>query len=332
MQIPKIGRIAAWPLFPSRTTADFVHSGEPLLNEQGHRAANPSDSPEIGDEPLSLSSGPRESRDVALSRLESCVDIRALDPRVHVPEHDIDSTIASLESQVDHLCSLLDDFRSEFQDKLHAFREDIQTLPDRVGVAYSPRQRAYLLGMYGKSIAESGELALQKLQHDLARLISLEDDARPRLYEEHCSPESSFVSCRSAQDSTDAISNQECDLVRRLRPFARLFQRASLPAPAPASPNASNPFIAEAAVDDDDEHATDQGEQQLLVAQPEGVALRPHREWIIDWDRFCGDCPKRTETYFCRRCSGWRRGFEDTTWDGTGSVESIDMSAKAIAR
>ena len=89
--------------------------------------------------------------------------------------------MASLESQVDHLCSLLDSFRSEIQDKLHAFREDIRTLPDRVGVAYSPRQRAYLLGMYGKSITESGELALQKLQHDLAYLISLENDARPRL-------------------------------------------------------------------------------------------------------------------------------------------------------
>lgn len=84
-------------------------------------------------------------------------------------------------------------------------------------------------------------------------------------------------------------------------------------------------------MDNDDEHTADQAEGQLPVVQPEGIDLRPRREWIIDWDRFCGDCPKRTETYFCRGCSGWRRGFEDPTWDGTGSVESIDVSAKATA-
>ena len=314
--------------FSSRTIADSAHSGEPLLNEYDRHVAAPADSPGIGKEALFPGDILRGSRNnnVAPELVESGVDNRALDPREHehVPEHDVDATIASLESQVDHLCSLLDDFRSEFQNKLQAFRDDIRDLPERVGVAYSPRQRAHLLGMYGTSIAESGELALHKLQYDLAHLISLEGDARP--YEEFCSPESSFVSCRSDLDSTDAMLDQLADWKRRLRPFASLLQRAKVPTLAPMSPNdPDSPFLG-VALDNDDEHTPDQRQEQDPPAQPQGIALRPHREVIIDWDRFCGDCPKRTETSYCKGCSGWRRGFEDPTWDGRESMESREST------
>lgn len=260
------------------------------------------DSPENFDNTLPPSNLPRNSRDVAPALLERCVIIRALDPREHVPEHDIDATIASLESQVGHLCSLLDNFRSEFQTKLHAFHEDIQTVPDRVGIAYSPRQRAHLLSMYGRSISESGELALHKLQYDLARLAALEGDVLP--YAECCSSESSFVSARSFQGDRDSMLEEMADWKRRLRPFARLLCAAKLPTPVPTSLDVSVDSVAteSAALDDHshDEQTTDQAEEKPSSTQPEGVALRPHREVIIDWDRFCGDCPKRTETSYCK--------------------------------
>jgi len=305
-----------------------VHSGDSLQDEHDRHVAAPADSPGIGNETLFPGDILRDSRNnIAPEPVESCVDSRALDPREHVPEHDVDATIASLESQVDHLCSLLDNFRSEFQSKLQAFRDDIRDLPERVGVAYSPRQRAHLLSMSGKSISESGELALHKLQYDLTHLISLEGDARP--YEEYCSPESSFVSCRSDLDSTDAMLDQLADWKRRLRPFASLLRRAKGPILAPTPPRDpdSSPF--EVALDEDDEHTPDRRDRQDAPAQLQGVALRPHREVIIDWDRFCGDCPKRTETSYCKGCSGWRRGFEDPTWDGVDSGESRE-SIKTI--
>jgi hypothetical protein len=239
-----------------------------------------------------------------------------LDPREDFPEHDVDEVIASLESQVDHLCSLLDNFRSEFQTNLHDFREYIRTLPDHVGVAYSPRQRAYLLKMYGKSITESGELALQKLQHDLEHLISLEGDARP--YEEYCSVESSFVSCKSEVESTDTVPDQAPEKPTVRQPFTiRLLRSLKFPMPAPTSPHDSS--AVEVASDNDDEHSPGQGEEHRSPAKPEGIALRPHREVIIDWERFCGDCPARASPPYCKGCSGWRRGFEDPTWDGVES-------------
>lgn len=339
MQIPVIGRRASWSISFQNTT-DFVHSGDSFLDEHDRHLAAPADKLEIGNETLFPGDILRESQNnVAPEPVENCVDIRALDPREHVPEHDVDATIASLESQVDHLCSLLDNFRSEFQSKLQAFRDDIRDLPERVGVAYSPRQRAHLLSMYGKSISESGELALHKLQYDLTHLISLEGDARP--YEEYCSPESSFVSCRSDLDSTDAMLDQLVDWKRRLQPFASLLRRAKGPILAPTPPRDpdSSPFDValdnndehtpdsspfEVALDNDHEHPHSQGEEQPSPVQPpQGIALRPHREVTIDWDRFCGDCPKRTETTYCKGCSGWRRGFEDPTWDGVESRESI---------
>jgi hypothetical protein len=331
MKIPVIGRRASWSVSFQKTT-DFVHSCESLSNEHSCHVAVPADSPRIANETLFPGDSLRDSRNtVGPELVERYVDVRALGPREHFPERDVDVTIASLESQVDHLCSLLDSFRSEFQTKLQAFRDDIRDLPERVGVAYSPRQRAHLLSMYGKSISESGELALHKLQYDLTHLISLEGDPRP--YEEYCSPESSFVSCRSDLDSTDAMLDQIADWKRRLRPFASLLRAAKVPTLAPTSPSVSDPFDAEAALDEnthyENANVPDEREEQDTPAQPRGIALRPHREVIIDWDRFCGDCPKRTETSYCKGCSGWRRGFEDPSWDGVESRDSRE-SVKAI--
>lgn len=321
MKIPVIGRRASWSLSFQNTT-DFVRSGDSFLDEHDRHVAVPADSSGIASETLFPGGILRGSRNnVAPEPVESCVDICALDLREHVPEHDVDATIASLESQVDHLCSLLDNFRSEFQTKLQAFRDDIRDLPERVGVAYSPHQRAHLLSMYGKSISEPGELALHKLQYDLTHLISLEGDSRP--YEEYCSPESSFVSCKRDLDSTNAMLGQLADWKRRLQPFASLLGRVKAPTLAPAPPHDPDSPPFEVALDNDYEHTLDQGEQEDSPANPHGVALRPHREVIIDWDRFCGDCPKRTETSYCKGCSGWRRGFEDRTWDGVESKESI---------
>ena len=173
MQIPVIGRRASWSLSFQNTT-DFARSGDSLLDEHDRHVDAPADSPGIGNETLSPDDILRDSRNnVAPGLVESCVDARALNPRECVPGHDVHATIASLESQVDHLCSLLDNFRSKFQIKLQTFRDDIRDLPERVGVTYFPRQRAHLLSMYGKSISESGELALHKLQYDLAHLIPL---------------------------------------------------------------------------------------------------------------------------------------------------------------
>jgi hypothetical protein len=282
----------------------------------------------LGDEddtPFEGSIAPISWDDVP-SLVRSCEDIRALDPREDVLEHDIDATIASLEIQVDRLCSLLDNFRSEFQTKLHAFREDVRTLPERVGIAYSPQQRAYLLSMYGKSITESGELALHKLHHDLQHLISLEDDARP--YEEYCSAESSFMSCRSEMDSAEVVPDQAPEKPNTRQPLTiRLLRASRFPALAPTPPlPVRDPPAIEVSLDNDAEHIPDQGEEQRSPAKPEGVALRLHREVTIDWERFCGDCPARASPLHCKGCSGWRRGFEDPTWDGRESRrESFDV-------
>jgi hypothetical protein len=85
--------------------------------------------------------------------------------------------------------------------------------------------------MYGKSITESAELALQKLQHDLQHLISLEGDARP--YEEYCSVESSFVSCKSELESMDTVPEQEHEKPKTRPPLTiQLLRSLKFPMPA----------------------------------------------------------------------------------------------------
>ena len=330
MHISMIGRQAT--SFTSfQNSADPIHSGESLFDEHSlHIPVAVSTNNHDAKSTTFPASNSQASRSVNPSLLESCVDLRALeDTREDTPEHDIDATIASLETQVDALCSLLDTFRSDFQSKLQAFRDDIRTLPDRVGVAYSPRQRAHLLGMYGKSIAESGELALHKLQHDLAYLVSLEGDARP--YEEYCSTaSSSFVSARSGVDSIDVLPAQELGVRIKPRSFAALLRAATLPILAPMAANAPDLSAAEAAPTEHNEHSPNDREEEEeqhpppIHENPAPITLRPHREAIIDWDRFCGDCPARAESKsYCKGCSGWRRGFEDPTWDGRGEVGSF---------
>lgn len=271
------------------------------MDERECRAADSTDRLEIGNEDTLFNGriAPISGNDIP-PLAGSQGDIRASDPREGYSEHDIDATIASLESQVDHLCSLLDNFRSEFQTNLQAFREDIRTLPDRVGVAYSPRQQAYLLKMYGKFTTESGELALQKLQHDLQHLISLEGGARP--YEEYCSVASSFVSCKSEMEATETVPDQVPDqpklrqpLTVRLLRAAKMLTLASTPRPDPDS------SAVEVALDNNDEHTPGQEEeQQHPPTKSGGVALRPHREVLIDWERFCGDCPSRAGRHIAK--------------------------------
>lgn len=129
------------------------------------------------------------------------------------PQHDIDLTIASLESQVDDLCGLLDSFRSNFESKLRAFHEHVENLPDRVGVAYNGRQRAHLLSMYGKSMRESSELALERLQHDLSRLAILGSDDATQLYRGYASTDSLLSSLqRSTSSSLVFEDNSSTDL------------------------------------------------------------------------------------------------------------------------
>lgn len=96
MQIPVIGRIIAWSVSFQKTT-DFVHSNESLSNEHDRHVAAPADSPGIGSETLFLDSIPQDPRNnVAPELVETSVDIRALNRRELLPEHDVDATIASL--------------------------------------------------------------------------------------------------------------------------------------------------------------------------------------------------------------------------------------------
>lgn len=165
--------------------------------------------------------------------LESCTLDDPSDAQGDPPEHDIEETIASIESQVDHLCSLLDNFRSDFTTKFNAFRDYIKDLPDHVNVAYNSRQRAYLLRMYSKSITQVGDRALQTLQDDLQHLAVLGPDAR--LYTSYASTESlpsmhqpSRRNSTNLTDSTPSITGDKTSLSSSLRQVADLLhQRAS---------------------------------------------------------------------------------------------------------
>ena len=240
------------------------------------------------------------------------MDIRTLNIQDTDPEQDVDAMIVSLESQVNHLCLTFGGFRSEFQTRLQAFREDTRDRPERVGVSSLSRQRAQLLRTFGKSIAESGELALHKLRYDLAHLISLGDHAR--LYGECHSAESSPVSSCVISNSTNAVPDPRIYGVPQ--PPVSMGQPFTSPIMAPASPQHTDFSAAKAASDDHTEQILEYGQVQHDTAEVENIPLRPHREWIIDWGRFCGNCPARTDPSHCNHCRGWRRGFEDPTWNG----------------
>lgn len=123
------------------------------------------------------------------------------------PDQALRETIASLEAQLDDLCGLLDNFRSTFQTKLQTFHAYVRNLPDRVGVEYNGRQRAHLLSMYGRSIRESSELALHKLQQDLQRLTTLGSSEATSLYGAYADTASLLSSLQPSPSSSMAPLN-----------------------------------------------------------------------------------------------------------------------------
>lgn len=291
-----------------QNTDDCSCSEESFTKE---RTCNTSvaDGPE--DDTRSPDSISRSSKSAFPSLVESCVDIRTLNIQDTNAEHDVDATIISLESQLGHLCCLFDELRLEFQRQLRAFRKDTRQLPERVGVANLSRQHAHILRIHGKSIAESGELALHKLRYHLAHLISLGDHARP--YGECHSAESSPASSGILLDSTDNVPSQKSDVPQPQVSLARSPTSSVL---AQASSDHPDSSATGAASDDHTERSPDYGQVQHATAEMENTTSRPRREWIIDWGRFCGDCPARTDPSHCSHCRGWRRGFEDPTWNG----------------
>lgn len=235
---------------------------------------------------------PRGCRHVCAAQLwESCVDIRELQVRDEGPEYDVDEVIVSLESQVDHLCSLVDTFRSEFQQKLHAFCKEVKNLPDRVGDDYTPRQRAYLLKLYGKQLTEGGELALHRLQQDLAHLISLDGDNRPHGYP---STAPALASSVDVLETRDAVVGKRTAKPSGLQLLTSLLRSARLepagsPTLASTSPDRVDSSIIESVPDhDNDDNANDdihghKGKQEYLTAT-QSIPLGPRWEVVIDED------------------------------------------------
>lgn len=232
---------------------------------------------------------PRGHRHVCVAQmLESCVDIRELHVPEECPEYNIDEVIVSLESQVDRLCSLIDTFRTEFQRQLLAFRKEIKNLPDRVGVDYTPRQRAYLLKLYGKQLVEGGDLAIHRLQQDLAHLISLDGDECPHDYP---STAPSLASSVEALETKNVVSDREPGKSSSLQLLASSLESGTWPTPARASRSHLTSSIAESVTDDHDKHdpchdertPDHEGEQESL---PEtwSIPLRPRREVAVDGD------------------------------------------------
>lgn len=246
---------------------------------------------------------------------DSVPDLLEDDPE---PEHNIDEVIASLESQVDHLCSLLDNFRSDFRASMNAFRTTIRNLPEQVGTDYNARQRAYLLHRYGQSIEEASELSLQRLNHDLSHLIALGDDGH--LYEAYASTSSSLLSSLqlpsppssiATSHSTDPVSDEEFAM-----PISsQTSEIASRPQLTSPRQHLDSPDL-EAVVDSTTERLSDHGDLQHASAEAQEEPVRRRREVIIDWVRFHGEnCREDIDIAECAWCIGWRRGFEEAAWE-----------------
>jgi hypothetical protein len=172
---PTTGKTVACAVLWQDNT-NYIHSGGDLRREAERYKAMFRDSPPLNDylDPDDETEGSRSAYSARPARgPESDKDS---DPPEDDPEHIIE-TITALENQVDHLCSLLDTSRPEFEEHLNVFRRMIETLPEHVGVDYNPQQRAHLLRMYGERLSESSQLAMQRLQRDLTRLVSLDSDS-----------------------------------------------------------------------------------------------------------------------------------------------------------
>ena len=241
-----------------------------------------------------MTSSRDNSRNDIPSLAEACADLRALDIEDKVHEQDdLEPSSASPESEVvDQLSSLLDDFHSDFHEKLRAFRKEIRNLRDCVHGAYAPRERAHLQRMYCELMVETFKLAVHQLLHDLTHVISLEDNVDP--FEEYRSMVPSFTSSRGIVNSTASIQVQEAGTPSSPDPQASLLlESAALPILASTSPHDPHSSATEAASGRLSEHTSDCDEAHHTTAEV-GNTLRPRQDMITDRPRFCGESPKRT--------------------------------------
>jgi hypothetical protein len=289
-QPPTIGRLAASSIL-LHSTANCLRSGESLLREHDRFVARFADNLRTA---CALTGSRHNSKNVIPSLAEECADLRALDIEDKVHEQDdLEPSSASPESEVvDQLSSLLDDFHSDFHEKLGAFRKEIQNLRDCVHGAYAPRERAHLQRMYCELMVETFKLAVHQLLHDLTHVVSSEDNVQPS--EEYCPMEPSFTSSRGSGDSMASVPDQKTDISSSSQPQASLILQ-SKPSPILASKSPRTPYSStkEAASDHQPKHKSDCGQAQHTTAEV-GNTLRSHQDMITDRLRFCGESPKRT--------------------------------------
>jgi hypothetical protein len=281
-----------------------MHSGGDLRREAESYRAMLGDSPPLNDylDPDYETAGSGSASSARLERGPG--SDRDSNPPEVVPEHIIE-TIAALESQVDHLCSLLDNFRSEFDEHLDIFRRMIETLPEHLGVDYNPRQRAHLLRMYGERLSGSSQLAMQTLQRDLSRLASLHG----------VSPYASMHS--SLQPSPSSSGNNLQYLF--VPPYEEPTEPSGVESPHPAPSllrrrYTSADSIPDSVLDDSSEPDLDYGEPQhpLTGAQDE-VSTGLQQGSVFDRTRIHED-GRGEDLENCELCVGWRRTMGPPRW------------------
>jgi hypothetical protein len=281
-----------------------MHSGGDLRREAESYRAMLGDSPPLNDylDPDYETAGSGSASSARLERGPG--SDRDSNPPEVVPEHIIE-TIAALESQVDHLCSLLDNFRSEFDEHLDIFRRMIETLPEHLGVDYNPRQRAHLLRMYGERLSGSSQLAMQTLQRDLSRLASLHG----------VSPYASMHS--SLQPSPSSSGNNLQYLF--VPPYEEPTEPSGVESPHPAPSllrrrYTSADSIPDSVLDDSSEPDLDYGEPQhpLTGAQDE-VSTGLQQGSVFDRTRIHED-GRGEDLKNCELCVGWRRTMGPPRW------------------
>jgi hypothetical protein len=230
------------------------------------------------------------------------------------PEHIVE-TIAALENQVDHLCSLLDTFRSEFEEHLDVFRRMIEALPEHVGVDYNPRQRAHLLRMYGERLTGSSQLSMQRLQRDLTRLVSLQylfvpphdEPAEPSGVESPRPVPISlqlrrYISADSDSESLlDDCSEPDHDVGEPQHPLAETH-------------DTSTDSIPDSLLDDRSDHIPDYGEPQDSLAEVHGEESAGLQQGaVFDRTRIHED-GRGEDLENCDLCIRWRRTMGPPRW------------------
>jgi hypothetical protein len=281
-----------------------MHSGGDLRREAESYRAMLGDSPPLNDylDPDYETAGSGSASSARLERGPG--SDRDSNPPEVVPEHIIE-TIAALESQVDHLCSLLDNFRSEFDEHLDIFRRMIETLPEHLGVDYNPRQRAHLLRMYGERLSGSSQLAMQTLQRDLSRLASLHG----------VSPYASMHS--SLQPSPSSSGNNLQYLF--VPPYEEPTEPSGVESPQPAPSllrrrYTSADSIPDSVLDDSSEPDLDYGEpQRPLTGAQDEVSTGLQQGSVFDRTRIHED-GRGEDLENCELCVGWRRTMGPPRW------------------